>query len=238
MKQKAIRINDLVLFFLTFAYTIAVLAASTWQTCIFLLVLSWLQLQITGRIRWKFIGYFILFLLLPSISLFITSYLHLREGISGSQVMILGRAFDSYRLNMSLYLTVRAGVLSLLSFSFLTALEYDKLVYSLIQNLRFPVSWGYALLIAFNSIGNIRAEHQRIQEAALMRYNRKPLFNFYIIPILVSATRYSQQAAMSIQTRGLNEEKSFIIKAKMQICDILYLTVNLTGIVILQIIMF
>jgi len=232
MNPQKSRINDLVLFFLTFAYTIAVLAASTWEVCIFWVVLSFLQLQITGRVRWKYVFYFILFLVIPSLSLFITSYLHLKDEISSYQVMILGREMDSYRLSVSLYLTVRAGSLSLISFSFLTALHYDKLIYNLIQNLKFPVSWGYALLIAFNSTSNIRAEFRRIQQAAVMRYTKKPLFYFYIIPLLVSATRYSQQAAMSIQTRGLNEDKSFIIRERVKICDLAYLLINLIGIVV------
>jgi energy-coupling factor transporter transmembrane protein EcfT len=230
MHQTKSRVNDLVLFILTFAYTIALLSASTWQICVFLVVLSFMQLQITTRIRWKYVFYFILFLLIPSISLFITSYLHLKEGVTSYQVMILGKEMDSYRLSMSLYLTVRAGSLSLISFSFLTALHYDRLIYSLIQNLKFPVSWGYALLVAFNSTGNIRAEFKRIQQAAVMRYSRKPLFYFYIIPLLVSATRYSQQAAMSIQTRGLNEDKSFIIRERVNVCDLAFLLINLIGI--------
>ncbi len=232
MKQSDKRVNDLVLFFLTFAYTLVVLQASGWKACLFWTVLSILQLQIAGSIKWKYVLFFILLLVVPSLSLFITSYYHLKGGISGQQVIILGKAFDDYRLQISLYLTIRAWSLSVISFTYLTAIHYDRLIYSLVQNLGFPVSWGYALLVSFNAVGNLRGELERIRQAAMMRFLRKPLLYFYIIPLLVSATRYSQQAAMSIQTRGLNQKKSFIISAKLGYIDIAFLVINIAGIVI------
>ncbi len=232
MKQADKRVNDLVLFFLTFAYTLAVLLSQTWTVCLFWTVLSILQLQIAGRIRWKYVLFFILLLVVPSLSLLITSYLHLKGGISGQPVIILGKTFDNYKLQISLYLMIRSWSLSVISFTYLTAIRYDRLIYSLIQNLGFPVSWGYALLVSFNAVGNLRGELERIRQAAMMRFMKKPLFYFYIIPLLVSATRYSQQAAMSIQTRGLNQKKSFIISAKLGYIDIAYLVINIAGILI------
>jgi energy-coupling factor transport system permease protein len=229
-------LNDLALFILTFCYTLMVLFARDWSTCLFWLVLSLLQLQLSGSVRWKYIFYFILLLAIPSISLFVTSYIHLKEEITGLPLCIMGLELDQYRFDMSLYLTIRSGVLSLISFSFLTAIRYDQLIYSLIQNLGFPVRWGYALLVAFNSVSKLREEFIRIQQAALLRFSRKPLFYFYIIPLLVSATRYSQQAAMSIQTRGLSQDKSFIIKVKMRITDIAYLFINIAGMIIISLI--
>ncbi|MDP8211040.1 MAG: energy-coupling factor transporter transmembrane component T [Candidatus Stygibacter australis] len=225
-------INDLILFGLTFAYTIAVLVSPTWQLCIYWIILSLFQLVIVRRLNWKLISIFMLFLLIPGISLFITSYLHLKGNMSSYPVIFAGIELDHYRLTMSLYLAIRAAALSLVSFSFLTAIHYEKLIYSLIQNLRFPVIWGYALLVAFNSAGNIQSEFKRIQQAAVMRFSHKPLFYFYIIPLLVSATRYSQQAAMSIQSRGLNQDKSFIKSEKLRVFDLLILLINLTGIII------
>ena len=225
-------INDLVLFGLTFIYTIAVLISPTWQICIYWVVLSQLQLILLGRLRWKLVLIFLLLLLIPGISLFITSYLHLKEGFDSYSIIIWGRVFDHYRLTQSLYLAIRATALSVISFSYLIAIHYERLIYSLIQNLHFPVIWGYALLVAFNSAGNIQSELKRIQQAAMMRFSRKPLFYFYIIPLLVSATRYSQQAAMSIQSRGLSQDKSFIQSEKLRFYDLLYLFINLTGIII------
>jgi energy-coupling factor transporter transmembrane protein EcfT len=225
-------INDLVLFSLTFLYTIALLFTNTWTGCIFWGVLSILQLSLTGRIQWKYVIYFMLFLLLPSISLFITSYLHLKTGTTGQAKELFGYVFDNYRLEMSLYLTVRAGMLSLVSFTFLTAIRYDRLTYSLIQNLKFSVNLGYALLIAFNAVGNIRAEFLRIRQASRMRLKKKPIYFSYVIPLLVSATRYSQQAAMSLQTRGLCRDKSYIIDARLLKSDYIFLLINVTGIII------
>lgn len=232
MTQQNRGINDLAVFILTFAYTVAVLLAKTWSGCVFWLILSMVQLQLTSRIRWKYVIIFSLLLIIPGISLFITSYLHLKETVTGSSRQIFGFVFDNYRLQTSLYLMIRANVLSIISFSFLTAIRYDRLIYSLIQNLGFPVSWGYALLAAFNAVGKLREEFLRIRQAINMRFSRKPLFYFYIIPLLVSATRYSQQAAISLQTRGLNQKKSFIIRAEMEIIDYVYLAVNIAGIIL------
>ncbi|MDP8220419.1 MAG: energy-coupling factor transporter transmembrane component T [Candidatus Stygibacter frigidus] len=232
MPQQEKGVNDLIIFGLTFIYTMAVLISPTWQICVYWVGLSLFQLMILGRLRWKLILLFSIFLLIPGISLMITSYLHLKGSFNSYSIILLGREFDHYRLTQSLYLAVRAAALSLISFSFLTAIHYEKLIYSLIQNLRFPVIWGYALLVAFNSVGNIQAEFKRIQQAAMMRFSRKPLFYFYIIPLLVSATRYSQQAAMSIQSRGLSQDKSFINSEKLRLFDMLFLIINLTGIII------
>ena len=233
MKPQNKGVNDLVLFLLTFAYTLAVLLANTYEICLFWLVLSLLQLQLNGRVQWKYIFYFFLLLMIPSISLFITNYLHLREEVTGITKNILGMHLDDYRFRMSLYLVIRADVLSLISFSFLTSIRYDRLIYSMIQNLNFPVTWGYALMVAFNAVSKLKEEFVRIKQAVTMRFNKKPLFLFYIIPLLVSATRYSQQAAMSIQTRGLNQKKSFIISEKLILFDCLIFIINILGILIL-----
>jgi energy-coupling factor transporter transmembrane protein EcfT len=158
----------------------------------------------------------------------------LKESVKGMETAIWGIRVDSYRFDTSLYLTIRAAVLSLISFSYLTAIRYDRLIYSLIRNLRFPVELGYALLASFNAVGKMKDEYKRIRQAAVMRFSRKPLYYFYLIPLLVSATRYSQQAAMSMQTRGLNKKKSFIIDEKIRLYDVLIFISNLAGMLLVR----
>lgn len=226
------KFNDLIIFLLTFCYTVAVLFSNSWQECIFWTVLSFIQLIIMAKVQWKYIFFFIVLLIIPAISIFLTSYLHLKSDVSGYPVVIAGIELDSYRCTVSIYLMVRAMSLSLISFAFLTAISYDRLIYSMIRNLRFPVMWGYALLAAFNSTAKLKSEFLRIRQASILRFSKKPLFYFYLLPLLVSATRYSQQAAMSMQARGLNNEKSFIVDMKLKLHDVLLLIINVCGIII------
>ena len=231
--MKHTKVNYLIVFFLTFIFTVAILIADTWQECLFWLLFALFQLSVIARIRWKLILIFSILLIIPGLSLFLTNYLHLKSNITGSDFKILGLILDEYRFQISLYLTIRALALSFISFSYLTAINYDKLIYSLIQNIHLPVEWGYALLAAFNSVGKMRDDFLHIRQSALMRFSRPPSFFFYLIPLLVSATRYSQQTALSMQTRGLNKSKTFIINQHLNIIDIIILSINVIAIILI-----
>lgn len=225
-------VNDFILLLLTFIYTVAVLFAPTSEFCLLWLFLSLFQLIIAGKIKWKYLGIFTLIMIIPSIAQFITGYMHL-DISSSAKISLFGFKLYQEKFNLSLYLVVRAFSLSLISFAYLTAIRYDRLIYSLIQNLKFPVKFGYALMASFNALGNLQEEFFRIRIAARLRFSRQPLFYFYIIPLLVSATRYSQQAAVSMQTRGLSEKKSFLIEQKLKSIDLAFLLINILGVILL-----
>ena len=53
-----------------------------------------------------------------------------------------------------------------------------------------------------------------------------------LYPLLISASRYSSTCGMSLETRGLNDNKTFIVKCeKWQLADTIVLLTNVGMIV-------
>lgn len=103
----------------------------------------------------------------------------------------------------------RLFLVSLLSMSSGAGINYSLVVLYLIVHKRLRLFWGYPLLLALNSISLFKKEFERIRINAHLRdlpfKDQVSLF----FPLLVFAIRHSQRGALSLVTRGLNEEKSF-----------------------------
>jgi energy-coupling factor transporter transmembrane protein EcfT len=69
--------------------------------------------------------------------------------------------------------------------------------------------WGYPILLALNSIALFKEEYDRIKINARLRdLPFKDQFMLFF-PLLVFAIRHSQRGALSLVTRGLNQQKTF-----------------------------
>lgn len=88
-------------------------------------------------------------------------------------------------------------------------IDYNKLLMFLMQKGYLKTILGYPLLIAINSIGQIKAEFDRINIMAKLRRITGLDRVLILIPLLVFAIRHSQRGAMALVTRGLNQEKSY-----------------------------
>lgn len=103
----------------------------------------------------------------------------------------------------------RLFLVSLVSMSSGSVINYTKVVLHLIVHKGLKLFWGYPILLAMNSIALFKIEFERIRMNAKLRGLpwRDQLFLFF--PLLVFAIRHSQRGALSLVTRGLNHKKSF-----------------------------
>jgi energy-coupling factor transporter transmembrane protein EcfT len=103
----------------------------------------------------------------------------------------------------------RLFLVSLLSLSSGKVVDYSKVVLYLLVHKGLKLFWGYPLLLALNSIVLFKKEYERIRINARLRdlplKDKLSLF----FPLLVFAIRHSQRGALSLVTRGLNQEKNF-----------------------------
>ena len=80
---------------------------------------------------------------------------------------------------------------------------------------------GYPLLLAFNSVSLLRAEYQKIQINAKFRNISLVERWNTLFPLLVFAIRHADRGAMSLITRGLNENKSYYFEVKLMKRDLM-----------------
>ncbi|MBN1948427.1 MAG: hypothetical protein JW784_01660 [Candidatus Cloacimonetes bacterium] len=220
--------NDLLWLLLACLYLIPVFIASNSYFNLSVLLLALFNINLWGKMSWRSLALFALIMILPLLSLFVTVLIYTR-GAQDTPVIMNICGFNIYRLawQNAIFLTVRAGCLAFLSFSFLLAVHYDRLVLSLLQNFHLSPAVGYALLITFNALSYMREEYSRIRLAYLMRF-RKRIFPLNLIfPILVSATRYAHFAGLSLECRGLNREKTYLESYRWQKKDAVILLINL-----------
>lgn len=147
---------------------------------------------------------FVFYAFVFSLSLFLLTIIHLKNGVT----------IDHAQKTM-----FRLFFISLLSMSSAVVIDYSKVILHLTVSKRLKKKWAYPLLLAINSIALFKDEFDRIKINARLRElpmkdKLSPLF-----PLLVFAIRHSQRGAMSLVTRGLNEEKSFYFSYDVSLED-------------------
>jgi hypothetical protein len=104
---------------------------------------------------------------------------------------------------------IKLFLISFLSISSGTVIDYTKVVLYLIVHKGLKLFWGYPFLLAMNSIVLFKVEFERIRINAKFR-NLPWVDQFSVFfPLLVFAIRHSQRGALSLVTRGLSDQKSF-----------------------------
>lgn len=229
--------NDLLYLLLALLYLLPVLLADNALLCLLSLALAWLNLFAWRRVNLKHLLLMTAFLLIPLASVFITVLLY-TKGASHSPQIASWLGFKIYQqaFDTAIFLTARAFSLTMISFTFLLAIHSDALVFSLMQNLKLPVSIGYALLATFNAFIYMKEEFGRIRLAYRMRFQKQIFPLKLLIPILVSASRYAHYAGLSLESKGLHKAKTYCELHKWRRIDWLILLCNLLQIIALLII--
>lgn len=156
------------------------------------------------RELWRFSLYAFFF----SFSLFVISVLYPKASLKPSEV------YPKATLTM-----IRLFLVSLLSMSSGVVINYTKVVLHLIVDKGLKPYWGYPMLLAMNSVALFKKEFERIKINA--RFRGLPWKDqlSLVFPLLVFAIRHSQRGALSLVTRGLNNQKSFYFTYEVNSVD-------------------
>jgi len=228
------KINDVSIFLIALLYILPALFA---ENSLFLLLIcsaAFVNLNLIRKLNYRFLGLFLLVLAIPLVSVFISVLINSKLTASSQVLFELGslQIYDTAWHN-AVFLTVRTFVLSFISVSYLLGIDYDDFVYSLMQNLKLPVSIGFALLATFNAFSFMRQEFQRIRLAYKMRFQKRKMPLLLIFPVLVSAGRYAYYAGLSMESRGLRSERTYLRKQSFSITDLFLVVVNLLVLLII-----
>ncbi len=124
---------------------------------------------------------------------------------------------------------MRMFAISVSSILFFSVINFETLILYCMQKLKLPVILGYPLISAVNTFKNFKEEFMRINNAYLMRYGKRFVSFKIIYPLLISATRYAFHNGLSMECRGLNKNKTYVIPPmNWQIKDTVYILVNIT----------
>ena len=231
------KISDLAVFITAFLYLMPVLVTSNIYLSLMILAVSFINLLLLKRLKYKLLPYFLLIIILPVISVFITTLIYAKPLSTSHIIFSMGKLHITKSvLNTALFLSVRTFALSFISFSYLIGIEYDKLVLSMMQNLKLPVSVGYSLLSTFNAFYHMKSEFIRIKQAYMMRFKKKKPSLLLLFPMIVSAARYAYYAGLSLESRGLNKHKTYIIQIEITKRDFIFLAINLIIIILVTLI--
>ncbi len=196
-----------------------------------------LNLLLLKRFRARLVFFFILLLLPALISLFLTGLWHLDPSLVVDKSLVYtkiwGITIYKQALKEALFLVMRSGSISVISFAYVISINFEKLVGELMQNFKFPVILGYALLATVNAFDFMKREFLKIRIAYEMRFLKSYYSPKILIPLLVAATRYSQQASLMLESRGLNKRKNFYRKYKIASKDYLLLVIQTSLVVFL-----
>lgn len=222
------KINDVSIFFIALLYILPVLFAENSNFLLLICSVAFLNLILVRKLNYKYLGLFLLILAIPLISVFVSVLINSKLTANSQVLLSLGgwEIYDTAWHN-AVFLTVRTFVLSFISVSYLLGIEYDDFVYSLMQNLKLPVSIGFALLATFNAFSFMHKEFQRIKLAYKMRFQKKILSLLLVFPVLVSAGRYAYYAGLSMESRGLQRDRTYLRKLKFNKRDFSLVIVNI-----------
>ncbi len=195
---------------------------------LFLTVLILIFFSCNGlRVRSLISLVFVAFLF--SSSFFAFSIFYPAKGLMDHVSFQLGRIIV-YKASLSKakLLMLRLFLVSLVSMSSGITLNYTKIILHLIIDKGLKLFWGYPLLLAINSIAQFKSELERIKINSKIRNIPLRERFAYFFPLLVFAIRHSQRGALSLVTRGLNEQKSFYFRYELNLKDKLYLIFFIT----------
>lgn len=161
-----------------------------------------------------------------SLSLFVISILYPSAALKTGEIYKIG-TLNIYRTSLlkATHTMIRLFLVSFLSMSSGMAINYTKVVLHLVVHKGLKLFWGYPFLLALNSIVLFKKEFERIRINARLRdlplRDKVSLF----FPLLIFAIRHSQRGALSLVTRGLNDQKSFYFTYALSSTDKLWLKI-------------
>ena len=206
-------INDITLFILSFIYIGGILLSNNALTDIYLTLFAISNLILFKKINYKYVVIFILSILPSLVIMFIVAMLFSKTNLG---------------ITNGINITMRVFSLSLVSFMFILHIDIEKMIICAMKQYKLPVKIGYAILILNNSFKFLKQEFVRIQTAYKMRFKKRMGIYKTIYPLLISAIRYATICGMSLDGRGLNDNKTYVTKCeKWHIVNTGVLLVNL-----------
>lgn len=161
---------------------------------IILLTIINTSIHTSNNIKFKYLYTILITLSLIFSSYYITAY-------------IFSAKLSFYKI---IELSTRVIAITFTSILFTLQINFEDLVHYLMRKYKLSVKLGYALISAINSINNLYNEFNQIKIAYSMRYN-KPINYFRIISSLfISAARFAYHNGISLSSRGLNINKTYI----------------------------
>ncbi len=211
------------LLLLAISYFIALFFQHNWIDYILLLLLSAINWQVINKsLYWKNLLKFSLLMLPVSCAMLISSYYF--APADGLKIHLNNVS----QINISLLLTFRLYIISIISFGYMLHLDKEKTLIELMRRKILSVNIGFAMLSVFNAFNYLTKEFNRIQIAYQMRYQRRYISPQIILPLLVSAARYAHNLSISMHNRGLNQHRSFYApKINFTILDVIFILINL-----------
>ncbi len=114
---------------------------------------------------------------------------------------------------------IQVGLVSNISFLYMRIIKFEKVMIYLMKKKWISAHLGYPILLALNSIEMLKTEYEKININAKMRgFNLLQKINM-LFPLLVYAIRHADRGAMSLITRGLNEEKAYYFDVSLALID-------------------
>ncbi len=219
--------NDILLLILSCIFVTCIFIAHNIYVYIGFCILSLANILLMRNIKIKYLLVFSIYMLPTTIGMFISALIFAKSS-SGAIINFWGMNFIANNLELAINLALRTFCLAWVSFLFIIHVNFTHCVLYAMQYLKLPVKIGYALLAMINAMAYIKQEFIRIRIAQKMRglpqYN--PLHLMY--PLMISASRYAYVCGISLESRGLNSDKSFVRQVtSWKYSDSLILLINI-----------
>ncbi|MBN2830428.1 MAG: hypothetical protein JXR56_08925 [Candidatus Cloacimonetes bacterium] len=217
--------NELAVLLMAFIFIIPIFAGTSIRLYLMMLILSQLFLLFHRVPNQKLFYKLLLFLLIPAISVFISALIN-TEGMKESPIIWENRYLTLYTKGWdnAIHLTLRSFCMSVISLSYVLSIKYDKLVYSLMQNLKLSTNIGFSLLASFNAFYHLKDDFVRIRLLNRMRFGKRVNPFRMLFPLLVGAGRYASQAGLSLESRGINKQRTYLVSVPWKAIDTALLT--------------
>lgn len=209
---KRIAIHDLYLIILALAYLTIIILNQNVAFYWIILGCAFLNVSMFRQIKFKLLFMLTLWLIPLSIAIVVTSYLFVKTSFDTLAIRLFSR-------NVSITLT---------TVMISSAIDFEQLLLYLMQRKVLPVKLGYPLLAMMNSLSFLLDEFKRIKDTYLMRFGRKKYSIRILYPVLVSAARYAFDAGISLESRGLNQNKTYVrLVQSFKLSETVYLITNI-----------
>lgn len=205
-KINKVKIHDLTLFILACVYLLSILFNKNWYTNWYIVMLAFANIYVFTAFNMRDVKILLIIVisLIPiAIATFFTTIFYTHD-LNKSDSCLLG-----------VQLVSRMYVLVISSVIVLRAIDFEHLVLYCMQRLYLPVMIGYPLLSAINALKYFEVEALRIRNAYLMRFASKKLSILMLYSLLVSAARHAFHQGISMESRGLNANKTFVRQSKL-----------------------
>ncbi len=124
---------------------------------------------------------------------------------------------------------LKIGSLIMISFNCAALIDIERMIVFFMQKKIVSVFLGYPIMIALNSIANIKEEIERLLVIKKFRDIKGYNIMQISIPILVFAIKESQRSATALIARNLTESKTYLHNYKLSGMDLFIILIFVTA---------